>query len=139
MITLEHYFAGKEGSEEITREIESNAKSLLVRVNRLLAWASGIGYEAANDPDTGSQISGSKGGAGDGGFRLSTSATGAAKSAHKRAMAVDVYDPGNVLDRMIDNTILETFRLYRESPIDTPGWCHLQSVPPASGRRTFKP
>src|SRR3990167_3806030 len=35
--------------------------------------------------------------------------------------------------------VLERFELYREAPEKTSGWCHLQSVPPGSGKRTFYP
>jgi hypothetical protein len=139
MITIEQYFGPKIAHQDATALRKSAATLLLQRVNALLAWEKELGYEQETDPDTGSSISGSKGGAGDGGFRLSTSATGAAKSKHKEGQAVDVFDPFDKLDDLIIDEILVKFGLWRESPLKTPGWCHLQSVPPGSGRRTFNP
>lgn len=141
MITLEDYFGPRWGHEEANaEEIQCNARSLLVRVNNLLAAASAAGvYGRWVNPHTKTCVSGSKGGSGDGGFRLSNSATGSPTSAHKRAYAVDVYDPTGALDRWITDDILATYRLYREHPDDTPTWCHLQIPAPKSGRRTFKP
>lgn len=135
MIRREEYFQAKPHSEEQ----EAAARALLDKVNELLDWARLGGFMGPIDPDTGTQISGSKGGAGDGGFRLSQATTGRPGSKHKSAHAVDVYDPGDVLDRIISDADLERFGLYREHPDDTPGWCHLQDVPPGSGKRTFKP
>lgn len=138
MITRGQYFAKKLGNPEITAAIEEAADTLLGKVNALLDYAASEGaYEAPVDADTGSQISGSKGGDGDGGLRLSTSKTGGPGSKHRTAHAVDVYDPGNKLDNWLTDEILEQFGLYRETPTATNGWCHLQDVPPGSGKRTY--
>lgn len=126
------YFGEKPHSPQHT----SNAFELFRRVNGLLTE---LQWAYPTDPDTGTPISGSKGGSGDGGFRLTTSITGAASSKHKLACAVDVYDPENKLDEMLTDELLTKFDLYREHPDDTPGWCHLQTLPPGSRRRTFKP
>lgn len=140
MITIPDYFNSKLGNPEVTDGMTDNAHLLLERVNDLLdkAKLDGI-YNDWIDPDTGTQVSGSKGGAGDGGFRLSNSTTGAPGSQHRKARAVDVYDPDNVLDDWIDDIKLTRFGLYREASDSTPGWAHLQSVPPGSGRRTYNP
>lgn len=138
MITVEQYFGAK--PHEQFHKIA--AADLLRRVDGLCTH---LGFNKPIDPDTGSCISGSKGGAGDGGFRLSDSATGAKLSSHKEAKAVDVFDPLNELDHMIDeydepdgsNSVLEQFGLYREASPHTPGWCHLTTRPPKSGRRSF--
>ncbi len=135
MITLEQYFQAKPH----TQEHSAAAFTLLEKVNELIEWARLGGFQAPTCPNTGSQISGSKGGAGDGGFRLSSSTTGATGSKHKLAHAIDVYDPGNVLDRILSDDDLERFGLYREAPESTPGWCHLQDLAPSSGHRTFIP
>lgn len=137
------YF-GKPHSEEQ----RASATALLQRVDDLTedAIVAG-GFEQMVDPDTGCEISGSRNGDGDGGFRTPASQTGAQGSRHREAKAVDVYDPGDRLDTWLDqfempnggNTMLEKHGLYREHPSATLGWCHLQSVPPASGRRTFMP
>ena len=143
MITTESYFSGKPHDVQE----DANAQHLLEAVNALIDQAVYEGAFTRNvDPDTGTEISGSKGGAGDGGFRLPTATTGAPQSSHKQAKAVDVYDPHNRLDDYLtrfddgsNNAVLEKFGLYRESPEKTPGWTHLQTRAPGSGRRTFQP
>jgi len=104
------------------------------------------------DPDTGTEISGARGGAGDGGFRLQTATTGKSNSSHKDAKGVDDYDKDDAFDKWLDqfevpmpngqpggNSKLEEYGLYREHPSTTPTWCHLTTRAPASGRRTFYP
>lgn len=132
MITNAQYFQGKPHTEAD----EANCTELQSRVSALLA---NLSYTPPNCPNTGTQISGSKGGAGDGGFRLQTATTGALHSTHKLAMAVDIYDPGEVLDNMLTDDLLEQFNLYREHPDYTVGWCHLTTHAPGSGHRTFIP
>ena len=140
MITLDQYFGARKSHPEATPSMFAAADEMLGRVNALLdrAYNEGI-YHEDPDPDTGTCVSGSRGGRGDGGFRLSDSATGHAKSAHKLARAVDVYDPDNDLDDWISDAILEEFGLYREHPEKTQGWAHLQDLAPGSGKRTFWP
>lgn len=149
MILLSEYFGAKLLHPEATPEMQDNAESLLQKVNGLVAEAVAAGvFDEELDPDTGTTISGSRGGYGDGGFRLSTSTTGGPKSAHRKAHAVDKYDPKDQLDAWLTgfdrengatNAKLEQHGLYREHPADTPGWCHLQDTPPGSGKRTFRP
>lgn len=136
MITLDQYFSKKIDHPEVTLSLRTKAKDLLRKVNSLLVW---LDLPEAIDPDTGSQISGSAGGSGDGGFRLSTSRTGVAGSPHRAACAVDVYDPGERLDAAINDDLLRRFELYREAPKATFGWAHLQTTAPRSKRRTFIP
>lgn len=106
------------------------------------------------DPDTGTEISGKKGGTGGGGFRLHFE-EGSADSAHKilpadspRGAAVDDFDPDDAFDDWLTtfdredgryNAMLEKHKLHREHPSATPGWCHLTTRAPASGKRTFYP
>ena len=136
MITLDQYF----GSKEHTADQRQCAIELLNCVNALLDEAHDAGvYDYEIDQDTGTQISGSKGGSGDGGFRLPTSTTGSAKSSHKDAKGVDVFDPQGRLDKWITRTILVKHRLYREHPDKTVGWAHLTTRCPGSGCRTFLP
>jgi len=144
MITREHYFAAKPHSSED----DIAAEDLMVRVNEVIAEAQRLGaITVPTCPNTGTQISGSKGGSGDGGFRLQTSTTGSTHSSHKEAKAVDVYDPEGRLDEWLDdfehgdgkNDMLATHGLFREAAASTPGWTHLTTRPPHSGRRTFTP
>lgn len=145
MITIEQYF----GNKAHTHEQEDCATQLLYRVNQLAneAFAAGA-FLWETDPDTGTEISGSPGGAGDGGFRLPTSTTGTPTSSHREARAVDVYDPHGMLDDWLTtfehdgaggNSKLEQYGLYREAPHSTVHWCHLTTRAPGSGRRTFNP
>ena len=135
MITLEQYFQGKPH----TPEHEANAEVLLAHVNALCAAAAADGILMLECPNTGTQISGSKGGSGDGGFRLQTSTTGSSRSSHKEGRGVDVYDPGEALESWLTDQKLERFGLHREHPSATPGWVHLTTRAPGSGRRTFYP
>jgi hypothetical protein len=60
-------------------------------------------------------------------------------SQHRHAHAVDIFDPENALDNWLTDDTLRAYGLYREHPDSTPGWCHLQDVPPRSGHFTFVP
>lgn len=143
MISLEQYFA-----KPHTKEHRAAAHDLLRRHHALRAeYQAATGRGPDIDPDTGSEISGAKGGNGDGGFRVPTS-DGAARSAHKEARAIDDYDPNNDFDDWLTlfdreggrhNEMLEKHGLFREHPSATPGWSHLTTRAPASGKRTFFP
>lgn len=144
MITPEQYF----GAKPHEPSYDDVAADLLARVEALrIEHCSQTGAKRHIDPDTGTEISGSKGGAGDGGFRLPTATTGKLNSSHKEARGVDCYDPREELDDWLDefeggngaNAMLEKHGLFREAPQSTPGWTHLTTKPPHSGRRTFIP
>ena len=140
LITIEQYCGNKISHPDCKPEYIEAAAELLSLVNALLLFAESCGkYDWQVDPDTGTCISGSRGGSGDGGFRLQSSKTGAINSRHRFAKAVDVYDPGNILDSFITDDLLVRFKLWREHQSATPGWTHLQSVAPGSGSRSFLP
>jgi hypothetical protein len=132
MITIAQYFQAKPHSA--AQEVA--AYDLLKRVDSLLTC---LNYTVPNCPNTGTAISGSKGGSGDGGFRLDTSTTGADHSSHKEGRGVDLYDPLNKLDTLLTDSLLTQFGLYREAAASTPFWTHLTTRSPASGHRTFIP
>ena len=120
----------------------TNAALLLGAVNPFLDEAAAAGaYGYWIDPDTGTQISGAKGGSGDGGYRLPSSKTGSKTSKHLEANAVDVYDPDRKLAAwcVLNKAILAKYGLYMEDPRWTPGWVHLQRVPPGSGKIIYVP
>ncbi len=134
LISLREYFQNKPHS---TRQ-EEEATILLTRVDSLLAYLIlNFGIELRKDIDTGTLISGSRGGSGDGGFRLPISTTGSLLSSHKDAKGVDVYDPVEEIDNCLTDEILADFGLYREDPKKTVGWCHLTTRAPRSKKRTF--
>ena len=138
IITIADYFGAKISNPDATTERQANATALLLIVNSLLEEAQ-THFRLQPDPDTGTLISGTKGGAGDGGFRLQSSLTGKPGSAHREGMAVDVFDPGNTLDNWITRDILIKYGLWREAAPFTPLWCHLQTRVPKSGNRSFLP
>lgn len=139
MISTDDYFRLTEPYR--TPELEATAEAMLAKVDALREEAEGDGVEFCVDPDTGTEISGAKGGSGAGGFRPPNSGTGAPNSTHKTAHAVDVYDPQRRfaswclahLDRVREHG------LYMEDPRWTPGWVHLQDVPPKSGKLCYVP
>jgi hypothetical protein len=138
MITSAQYFGDKPRTEQQT----DNGDALLESVNQCLEFAAHDKcYAHWIDPDTGTQISGAKGGSGDGGFRLPTSGTGVSKSSHKDANGVDVFDPHRTFAEWCVNNkhVLAALGLYMEDPRWTPGWVHLQRVPPKSGKRVYIP
>jgi len=135
MITATEYFAKPSSPAQ-----RAAADDLLARVIALLIVAQAAGtYDNWINPHTGTRISGSKDGDGDGGFRTPGSKTGSMTSSHRDGRGIDIYDPLNRLDDWIIDSTLERFGLYREAPAHTPGWCHLQTRAPGSGRRTYQP
>ena len=144
VIALEEYFRKPHSLKQAAAAVD-----LLDRVNALCAEAIAAGaFEWQDDPDTNCEISGKAGGDGDGGFRTPGSRTGSARSSHREACGVDPYDPGDRLDAWLDrfeqadtgfNSKLAEHGLYREHPSATPGWCHLTTRAPDSGKRTFYP
>ncbi len=63
------------------------------------------------------------------------------KSKHLYGQAVDIYDPNKELQAWIlqNVALMESIGLWMEDFSATPNWCHCQIVPPASGKRFFKP
>lgn len=73
---------------------------------------------------------------------LNSKVKGAApKSNHQKGLACDFFDPEGKLDAwcMQNLDFLEEIGLWLEHPDATPKWCHLQCVPPKSGKRVFRP
>lgn len=137
MISIDDYFAGYPGNKDITDDIRLSAQAMLDKVNQLLDRAQDDGIVTEVNPKTKSRISGSL----NGGWRPLACPVGALNSKHKSGHAVDVYDPDNDLDDWCGRNIdaLEELGLYLEAEKHTPGWCHIQDIPPASGRRFFIP
>jgi len=143
MMSSEDYFRKPHSPEQ-----SAAAEDLIRRSNALIDEAVTAGeFEREIDPDTGTEISGKNGGDGDGGFRTPGSRTGGKLSSHRGATGVDPFDPKDRLDNWLDkfevgdggNTKLEQYGLYREHPTATPGWTHLTTRAPGSGKRTFYP
>lgn len=111
---------------DFTDELRSNAMNLLTRVNRFMAKFGQ--FRKVNS-----------------GWRPpaynATVPNAAPRSKHMTCQAIDIYDPEGDLDQFVlDNQkLMEACGLWAEHPAATKGWCHLQSVPPLSGRRIFYP
>jgi hypothetical protein len=139
VITEAMYFMGRDGSyaAELTPAMRASAYSLLVRVNALLHRMAEGGLTPENSPRTGSPVT-----SGWRPARVNERTPGAApRSHHLRCNAIDLYDPEGALDDwcMDNQDRLAALGLYLEHPSATKGWCHLQSVPPRSGKRVFYP
>lgn len=143
MITVSQYFGPWSDCDDVTEERRQNAILLLHAVSALQYFAVRDGIEFPDNPHTGSGVSGQT----YGGFRPQSCTQGAPQSSHKEGMAVDLYDPEDLIDGYIsqfdkpngDNDILRDCGLYREHPSKTAGWCHLSTRAPGSKKRTFFP
>lgn len=127
-LKLADYYMGRDRPyrAELTRELRANARETVRRVNRLLRHA-GLMRKVTS------------------GWRpaaINAAVPGAAPgSRHLSCLAVDLEDGDGALDAwcMAHPEVLEEIGLWLEHPDATPGWCHLQTQPPRSGRRVFHP
>ena len=134
MITLDQYYMGRDKQYplDLTTDRRANAARTVAAVNQLLGLYAAAGGDLS--PHTVSS-----------GWRppaVNARTQGAAKrSNHMECRACDLHDPQGKLDAWCMNNLqlLEECRLWLEHPDATPGWCHLQIVPPASGNRVFHP
>jgi hypothetical protein len=137
-LTVSQYFGKWIDSIPAHSPYHSNAIELVKRVNALKEHLESIGVVFHINPTTNSIVSGET----LGGFRPQTCPIGAPHSAHKVAMAVDIYDPKNEIDSALSNLQLDTlkeFGLYFEHKSATPHWSHWGTRSPRSGRRFFYP
>jgi uncharacterized protein YcbK (DUF882 family) len=126
MITILDYLMGREVEYPVTPEMLKDAEDLVSKVNRVL-------HEFGEDRAVSS------------GYRPAainaTIKNAAKKSNHMVCRACDLHDPdGRLDDFCVSNLqLLEDIGLWLESGTSTPGWCHLQIVPPKSNNRIFLP
>ena len=136
-ITLKEFYLGNRDviyADQLTPSIREQAVKTLERANALLA----LFY--ASHPDTYRRTCNS-------GWRppaVNAKTAGAAKlSKHMTGQAIDIADPDGSLDRWCmtpeGQQALVDIGLWLEHPSSTPTWCHVQTVPPGSGRRVFYP
>ncbi len=136
-LRLADYWMGRNEThaDDLTAEIVRNATHLLRRVNNLLVLMHDIQIEP--HPVIGTPIAS--------GWRppeINAGTKGAApRSRHMSGHAVDLYDPDGEIDAwcMDHLDFLAEAGLWLEHPAMTKNWCHLQQVPPGSGRRVFYP
>jgi len=129
MLTLADYFMGRDllHPAELTPSLRSNAVCTVERTNALL------------------RLTGIRGCTVNSGWRptaINASIENASpRSRHITCQAIDLCDEYDTLDAwcMANLPVLEAIGLWLEHPSATPGWCHVQTVPPGSGRRVFFP
>ena len=139
MVTLKQFFMGRDliYRASLTDELKANAQVTVDRVNALLSAAKQAGVTLQDHPDNHSLVS-----SGWRPPRVNALTAGAApKSKHMTCQALDVYDPDGDLDDWCMDHLdqLEAIGLWLEHPSATKGWCHLQTLPPRSGKRVFYP
>jgi hypothetical protein len=127
-ISLADYFMGRDKAyaAELNAELRANAVLTVERANMLLVRARFSGTVSS-------------------GWRpraVNAAIPNASpRSKHLSCQAIDLNDEGDALDAWCLQNLaaLEEIGLWLEHPDATPGWCHLQIVPPRSGRRVFTP
>lgn len=128
MISLTDYYMGrdKEYPAELTDELKWNASSTVDRVNQLLeAFGQARGVRSGWRPAA-----------------INKKVPNAApQSKHMTCQACDINDSDGALDAwcLAHPEALERIGLWMEDPEATPTWCHVQIVPPKSGKRVFVP
>jgi len=136
-ITLKEFYKGDRDvvyADQLTPEIQAQVLRTLERANALLA----VFYEA----NPGAYRRGCNSG-----WRppaVNAATKNAAKlSKHMTGHAIDIADPDGTLDKWCmtpaGQQALTDIGLWLEHPSATPTWCHVQTVPPGSGRRVFYP
>ena len=137
-ITLDDYWMGRDKSyaKDLTDEIRKNAEQTVTKVNLLLFHAVKDGVVLISTNKRSLVASGWRPPAVN-----AATPNAAPKSHHMSGKACDVSDPTGSLDRwcLANPDELAAIGLWQESPASTIGWCHLQTVAPASGRRVFIP
>lgn len=134
MITLVDYFMGRDEThrDELTDEIMRYAQETVARANVLIS-----SYNAeTGDTEPRKVNSGWRPAA------VNAATTGAAqRSKHMLGQAIDISDPEGDLDEwcLAHPATLAEIGLWQEHPASTKNWCHVQIVPPKSGKRVFYP
>ena len=132
MITREDYFMGRDKDSPPTEQMRKWADETIYRANLLLSR-----YYQANPEAEKTRVTS--------GYRTlainSATPNSAPRSKHLTCQAVDLSDPDGELDDwcMDNQKQLEQVGLWMEHPSATKGWCHLQIVPPRSGKTVFFP
>ena len=129
LITLPQYFMGRDikFKADLTAEIEQNARELLEKVNAFLIELSLTEATVSSGwrpPAINSQVK-----------------NAAKRSSHMTGRAVDLRDSDDKLAKLViaNLMLLKKHGLWLESIRYTPGWVHLQSIAPGSGKRVFIP
>lgn len=139
MITREDYFTALDGTrrdveyvDDLNPLIEQNAEVTVERTNLLLSR-----YVESTADDQLRRVNS--------GWRppeVNAGTAGASPtSRHMTGEAIDLGDADGELDDWLMTEVgtnaLIDIGLWHEHPRDTPGWAHVQTVPPRSGHRHF--
>lgn len=141
VITIADYFMGRREQYPLAMgpAIERNAVLTVDLANKLLAQAATYGVSVPINPGNGTLVNS--------GWRppaVNAATKGASTaSRHMTGQAIDIHDPAGKLDAWLmtgeGQAALAALGLWLEHPDSTPGWTHVQTVPPGSGRRVFHP
>ena len=134
MITVTDYWMRRDQQypDELTDDIKRNAAETVARANLIIST-----YRSLTKDEEIRKVTS--------GWRppgINAATPGAApRSKHMLGQAIDITDPEGDLDEwcMDHQDILQTIGVWLEHPSATKGWCHLQIVPPKSGKRVFHP
>lgn len=140
MISNRDYLGKWSGSLDLTPVRYANMLRLLHKVNTLIQKAAADGVVFKVNPATKTQVAGKT----YGGFRPQDCPQGSPQSAHKEALAVDIYDPeGSIDDWLRTSPVAQRafveLGLYFEHHSATVGWSHWTIRRPNSGKRFFYP
>ena len=136
-LNITQYLMGRDKSYILAPEYYANAEQTVYRVNKLFELLAAYNIEVEFSPITKTPITS--------GWRpaqLNAGTPGAApKSNHITCQACDIYDPDGLIDDLLSGipNLLEGLQLWLEHPSATKGWCHVQTIPPKSGKRIFYP
>lgn len=132
MITLDDYWMGRDKLYplDMTETIRANAQRTVEVANRILT----LFKAETKDTEQRKVTSGWRP------PRVNAAIPNAAtKSLHMTGEAIDIADPDGMLDEWLDEAECREFKVYKEHPASTKGWCHIQIKPPKSGNRIFYP
>jgi hypothetical protein len=126
VISVAEYYMGRDKKYPLTDELRANAEEIVHKVNSLL-----LQFGEPRKVTSGWRPP-----------QVNAATPGAAKrSLHMTCEAVDLEDADGQLDDwcLERPEVLQQLNLWQEHPAATKGWCHLQVVPPRSGKRVFYP
>jgi hypothetical protein len=126
VISVAEYYMGRDKKYPLNDELRANADEIVAKASELLSRFGQLRRVSS-------------------GWRppaINATTPGAArKSLHMSCEAVDLEDEDGSLDDwcLEHPEVLQEIGLWQEHPAATKGWCHLQIVPPRSGKRVFFP
>ena len=125
MVKLSEFLMGRDKTYPLSLELAVNAAQLLSAINYIRGvYGKPLSVSSGYRPGV-----------------FNRAAGGAKNSSHMTCEAIDLRDSdGEFAQWCLDNLDeLEKAGLYMEDPSHTPGWVHLQSRAPRSGKRVFLP